>query len=126
MFKLLKDLTRPPVSLAPPPQLHDPSASLSPNTTYTPRQRSRSLIGSSGGVSRDEPSRNGVNGGKDIEVRAKVIEETGEEAKRVVELLKSLEAPAEPGYMYLVEVRRPLSCSCEIAEGIVIIDSFSN
>jgi hypothetical protein len=104
MFKLLKELTRPPVTLAPPPS--DSSSSLSPHTTYTPRQRSRSIIGSSGGASRDEAS-TPTGGPSRVPEPAKPkveVEETEEEAKKVVELLKTLETSTEGGVMSIVEV----------------------
>ncbi|ORY31849.1 hypothetical protein BCR39DRAFT_525741 [Naematelia encephala] len=107
MFKLLKELTRPPEPLIPPPQAHTPPS----QPTYTARQRAKSpspavqlsvdyssrssgaaAVGSTGTTStRVEP------------VAIKEVEETDELSVKVVELVKALEGSGEGGVMQFVE-----------------------
>jgi len=99
MFKLFKDLTRPPERLnqptpPSPPSTAPPSAPAS--VGYAARQRTRPLPDQTNGT----PTKSGAGGPKAVEE----VEETDEDAKKVVELLKALEAAEE--LMTIVEVSR--------------------
>jgi hypothetical protein len=123
MFKLLKELTRPPVTLAPPTQLHDPSSSLAAQPTYAPRQRSRSIVDPAGNGSGDAPrgtagsgvGRNGTAAGKEASKPEVEVEESSEMAKPVVEILKTLD-DSEGGVMRMVEVSLVSASVVEVGE----------
>jgi hypothetical protein len=96
MFKLFKDLTRPPERLdqpSSPAPAQTPTPSASPSVGYAARQRTRPLPDQSNGT----PTKP-AGGPKAPEE----VEETEEDAKRVVELLKGLETAEE--LMTIVEV----------------------
>jgi hypothetical protein len=99
MFKLFKDLTRPPERLDTPstPQTQTPPTSAPPSLSYTARQRTRPL-----------PDQGNGEQSKSASAKAPVVEEveeTEEDAKKVVELLKGLETADET--MSIVEVSQP-------------------
>jgi len=96
MFKLFKDLTRPPERLDQPstPKATTPPTSAPSSLSYTARQRTRPL-----------PDQSNGEQGKSGPAKAPVVEEveeTEEDAKKVVELLKGLETAEE--MMSIVEV----------------------
>lgn len=89
MFKLFKDLTRPPERLdspSPPPQT--PPVSAPPSLGYAARQRTRPLPQTDGAGPSRVGSKN-ANGTTSAVVTE--VEETEEDAKKVVEYLKGLE-----------------------------------
>ena len=99
MFKLFKDLTRPPERLdqptsPSPAQSSTVPSSAPPSVGYAARQRTRPLPDQANGT----PTKAGAGGPKAVED----VEETEEDAKKVVELLKGLEAAEE--LMNIVEV----------------------
>jgi hypothetical protein len=99
MFKLFKDLTRPPERLdqptsPSPAQSSTVPPSAPPSVGYAARQRTRPLPDQANGT----PTKPGAGGPKAVEE----VEETEEDAKKVVELLKALEAAEE--LMTIVEV----------------------
>ena len=94
MFKLFKDLTRPPEPLSPRPT----AAEGVQTTSYTPRQpRGRSPGPSTLRTPLSGPDSTTTNPEKEVE-------EKDEDAKRVVELLKALEKGGQNGTMHIVEV----------------------
>lgn len=103
MFKLFKDLTRPPERLdqpssPSPAQTSNVPAPAPPSVGYAARQRTRPLPEKSNGT----PAKPGAEGPK----RPEEVEETEEDAKKVVELLKSVETAEE--LMNIVEVSQSL------------------
>lgn len=94
MFKLFKDLTRPPERLdQPSPAPQTPPVSAPSSLGYTARQRTRPPIQPTDGAAPSGPgetSKNGNGNGTTAPVVAEV-EETDEDAKKVVEYLKGLE-----------------------------------
>jgi hypothetical protein len=118
MFKLLKELTKPPEALAPPSTHGDPaqahfayaarhrgrSASPSPSPVNG-RSRSNTLEPVAPGARRASDLRHSEGAEKEDE---EAIVETDEDAKRVVELLKALKEAGNGesgnGFMLFVEV----------------------
>jgi hypothetical protein len=123
MFKLLKELTKPPEALAPPSTHGDPAQT---HFAYAARHRARSASPSPSpvnGRSRSntlEPVPPGTRRASDLRhsegaerEEEEAIVETDEDAKRVVELLRPLkEARNEEGsgFMLLVEVCAEATC----------------
>jgi hypothetical protein len=99
MFKLFKDLTRPPERLDQPPSPSPAQSSTVPPSApqsvgYAARQRTRPLPDQANGT----PTKPGA----EVPKAPEEVEETEEDAKKVVELLKALEAAEE--LMTIVEV----------------------
>jgi len=99
MFKLFKDLTRPPERLnqpssPTPAQAATLPTSAPPSVGYAARQRTRPLPDQNGGT----PTKSAAEGPKVPDE----VEETEEDSKKVVELLKELDVAEE--LMNIVEV----------------------
>ena len=111
MFKLLKDLTRPPASLTvPSPAEHGTPT----NPPYTPRQRGRSPSGGSAVASSSSgpgaPARGASltrqDGSPKALRKAEEVDETDEDSLKVIKLLKVLDeaGSGDGGVMLIVEV----------------------
>ena len=116
MFKLFKELTRPPEPLIASSNTSNAASGsrTPPSLVYTPRQRSRSI---SAGLAKALEAQSGrqAQGSTAAAASAKENEdaiETDEDAKKVVELLKDLDE--SQGIMSLVEVSKVEVFCCGI------------